>query len=263
MQSIKSIFKYRQFIIGSIYRNFQLKHRDALLGWTWRLLSPFLMILIYMTVFSQIMPVKFGAADEPFSYGVFLCVGVITWGFFIQTVEQLLVTFIQNAELIKKTGLPRICLPVVAVATAAVDFAIMFAIFFIVAAALGSIGPSFLLMAAPALAVLAILAMGLGLLLGVANVFFRDVEQVFRIGAQFWFWLTPVVYPISILPDGVQDVIGWNPLTPLMLSLQAAAISGDGPEWGSLAYPAAVALLMLFLGARLFRRCADDMADEL
>lgn len=263
MQFIKSISTYRHFILGSIYRNFQLKHKGALLGWAWRLISPFLMILIYMTVFSQIMPVKFGDADKPFSYGIFLCVSVITWGFFIQTVEQLLVIFIQNAELIKKSSVPRSCLAVIAIATAAVDFAIMFAIFFIVATALGHVGLSFLVTAAPVLALLATLATGLGLLLGVANVFFRDVEQVFRIAAQFWFWLTPVVYPVSILPDAAQAVIGWNPLTPLMLSLQAGAVSGDGPDWLALAYPAAVALLVLALGVRLFRRCADDLADEL
>lgn len=263
MQSMRLIFVYRHFIYGAIFRNFQIKYQRSLLGWAWRLLSPFLMILIYMMVFLRIMPVHFGPSDTPFSYGVFLCVGIIAWGFFIQMMEQLLAVFIENAELIKKTRLPRVCLPVIAIASAGVDFMIVFSLFFIVSMALGHFEPHFFAACAPALALLVVLAAGLGVLLGIANVFFRDVAHIFRIGAQFWFWLTPVVYPVSILPDTARTVVEWNPLTPLMLSLQTAAMSGDGPDWPALVYPAAAALAACVLGLGLFRRCADDLADEL
>jgi lipopolysaccharide transport system permease protein len=115
----------------------------------------------------------------------------------------------------------------------------------------------------PLLGIVSAFAIGLGMTLGVLNVFFRDVGQFFSIFLQFWFWLTPIVYPVSILPKGVQDLMAYNPMAPLMAGFQGVLVYGQWPQWPSLIYPAVLATLLCLLGMRLFRRHAGDMVDEL
>jgi lipopolysaccharide transport system permease protein len=260
---LASIYAYRGFLFGAAKRDFQAKYRGSLLGCAWTLLNPIAMIFVYTVVFSRIMPMKFGASDSNFSYGAYICTGVLTWGLFIQIIDRMLGMFINNANLVKKVNFPRICLPILAVLGAVVDFTLVFGLFSAFLLVTGQFPGLSFLATIPLLAILVALAVGLGVALGTINVFFRDTEQVFRVAAQFWFWLTPVVYPLAILPDAAQTVVGWNPLTPVMIGLQGALVGGLWPDWGTLIYPGALAGAACLLGVRLFRRHAGDIADEL
>jgi lipopolysaccharide transport system permease protein len=115
----------------------------------------------------------------------------------------------------------------------------------------------------PLLVILSAFAIGLGITLGVLNVFFRDVGQFFGVFVQFWFWLTPIVYPVSILPTGVQDLMAYNPMTPLTAGFQAVLVMGQWPQWASLLYPTVLAALLCLLGMRLFKKKASEIVDEL
>ena len=115
----------------------------------------------------------------------------------------------------------------------------------------------------PVLAVLITFAIGLGITLGVLNVFFRDVGQFFGIFLQFWFWLTPIVYPASILPAQLQPYINLNPMARLMTAFQVILVNGQWPNWYSLWPVAALAILLCVIGFGLFRRHAGEMVDEL
>jgi lipopolysaccharide transport system permease protein len=106
-------------------------------------------------------------------------------------------------------------------------------------------------------------AIGLGVTLGVLNVFFRDVGQFFSVLLQFWFWFTPVVYPLSILPDPIRPWIERNPMTPLMTAYQDILVSGQWPQWETLWPLAVLALMTCALGYRLFRKRSGEMVDEL
>jgi lipopolysaccharide transport system permease protein len=97
----------------------------------------------------------------------------------------------------------------------------------------------------------------------VLNVFFRDVGQLFAICLQFWFWLTPIVYPMSILPEWVQRLLQLNPLTNLIGSYQNLFLYGQWPVWSSLLPVFITALVMCLIGLRLFRRRVGEMVDEL
>ncbi len=115
----------------------------------------------------------------------------------------------------------------------------------------------------PLLAVLVAFAIGLGITLGVLNVFFRDVGQFFGIFLQFWFWLTPIVYPPNVLPPMVEDFMVLNPMAPLMAGFQTVLVQGHWPQWGTVIYPAILALLLCLQGMYLFRRHSADLVDEL
>jgi lipopolysaccharide transport system permease protein len=263
MKILVSLWSYRDFILTSILREFSSKYVNSLLGALWAIINPLAIIFVYTLVFSQVMTVGMVGASTPFSYGIYLCSGIFAWALFSQIAERSVGMFSQHAGLLKKVNFPRICLPVLAVAQAAVDFAIVFSLFVLGLAVTGRFPGLPILAVIPVLGVLVLFATGLGLILGILNVFFRDIEQVFRIVAQFWFWLTPVVYPMTVLPDEVAAIVRWNPLTPLMTALQGILSGGRWPDGASLVYPAIFALALCAAGIRLFRRHAGDIADEL
>ena len=263
MGYIKALWAYRGFILGSVKREFQSKYRNSLLGAAWTVINPLAMIVVYTVIFSQIMRAKLPGVDSTFAYSIYLCAGVLTWGLFAEITGRAQNTFLENANLLKKLSFPRLCLPVVVVANAALNFAIIFGLFTLFLLVSGYFPGWAYLAVLPLLALLAAFAIGLGMTLGVLNVFFRDVGQFFGIFLQFWFWLTPIVYPVTILPGRVQDLMVYNPMAPLMAGFQTVLVMGQWPQWGSLAYPAALAVLLCLLGMRLFRRHAGDMVDEL
>jgi lipopolysaccharide transport system permease protein len=106
-------------------------------------------------------------------------------------------------------------------------------------------------------------SIGLGIILGVLNVFFRDVGQFFTILLQFWFWFTPVVYPVAALPEGVRGYLQFNPMAPLIIAYQDVIVKHAWPQWGSLLPLAVIAVLLCVFGMRLFRKRAGEMVDEL
>lgn len=263
MQMLKALWAYRGFIFGSVKREFQSKYSNSLLGAAWTVINPLAMIVVYTVVFSQIMRAKLPGIDSKFAYSIYLCAGVLTWAFFSETVSRAQNVFLENANLLKKISFPRLCLPVIVVANASLNFAIIFGLFTIFLIASGSFPGMVYLAMIPLLLIQVLFSVGLGITLGVLNVFFRDVGQLFGVVLQFWFWLTPVVYPINILPVFVRDALRFNPMTNLITSYQGILVNEQWPDWRSLWPVTVLALLLCFWGMSLFRKHAGEMVDEL
>jgi lipopolysaccharide transport system permease protein len=105
-------------------------------------------------------------------------------------------------------------------------------------------------------------AMGLGITLGILNVFFRDVGQAVGIVLQFWFWLTPIVYPLATLPTWARDYLAWNPVLPLFESYQNVLLGAGTPEWGHLTNLVFLTTLSLLAAAWIFQAANSQLADE-
>ena len=259
----RSIWPYRGFIRGSIQREFQSKYRNSLLGAAWTIINPLAMIVVYTVIFSQVMRAKLPGVDNAYGYSIYLCAGVITWGLFAEITARSQSMFLDNANMLKKLSFPRITLPVIVVLNAMLNFGIILGLFCVFLLA-SDAWPGWVSLALlPILVIQVILATGLGMVLGVLNVFFRDVGQFFGIFFQFWFWLTPIVYPVSILPTSVKAWMALNPMYPIILSYQGIFVQGQWPDWAALMPPLALGLLLCYAGLRLFQRHAGDMVDEL
>ena len=263
MNILKSLWSYRGFITGTIKRDFQAKYQNSLFGVVWAVLSPLALIVVYTVVFSQVMKAKLPGVESNVAYSIYLCAGTLTWGLFSEIVQRMQVCFLENANLLKKLIFPRMCLPVIVLGNALVNFAIIFGLFIIFLIITGNFPGIFFFALIPPLLILLLFAIGLGVTLGVLNVFFRDVGQFFGIFLQFWFWLTPIVYPISILPSKVQSLMSLNPLVPVIGAFQGILVMKAMPEWIDLVYPLILSICLCFLGLYLFRRHAGDMVDEL
>ncbi len=260
---LRNIANYRGFISGSVKREFQIKYRNSILGAAWTVLSPLAMIVVYTVVFAQVMHSRLPGTNSPFAYSIYLCAGVLTWGLFAEITGRAQTMFLEHAGLIKKISFPRICLPIIVVLNAGVNFAIIFGLFTGFLLLSGNFPGWAYLALLPVLAVQVVFAIGLGLILGVLNVFFRDVAQFFTIALQFWFWFTPVVYPSTVLPEAVRALLVWNPMAPLIMAYQGILVNGQWPHWRGLLPVAMLAVLLCLLGLQLFRKRAGEMVDEL
>lgn len=263
MNMLKALWAYRGFILGNVQREFQTKYRNSMLGAAWTVLNPLAMIVVYTVIFAQVMRAKLPGVDSTFAYSIYLCAGVLTWGLFAEITGRAQNMFLEHANLLKKLSFPRLCLPVTVVANAGLNFAIVFGLFTMFLIVSGNFPGWAYLALLPILAIQVAFAIGLGISLGVLNVFFRDVGQFFGIFLQFWFWLTPVVYPASILPEGVRPLMALNPMASLVAAYQTILVSGQWPQWHTLWPVALVAALFCALGFRLFKKHAGEMVDEL
>lgn len=260
---LRHLYRYKGFILGSVKREFQSKYQNSLLGATWTVLNPLAMIVVYTVIFSQIMRAKLPGIDSTFAYSIYLCAGVLTWGLFSEIVTRAQNTFLEHANLLKKLSFPRLCLPIIVVANALLNFSIVFGLFSIFLLISGNFHGLVYLALLPVFAILVAFAIGLGISLGVLNVFFRDVGQFFGIIIQFWFWLTPIVYPVSILPESVRTLMSYNPMAVLIVACQDILVSGQWPTWQSLWPVTLLAVVLCAIGMRLFSRHAGEMVDEL
>lgn len=259
----RSIWNYRGFIIGSVKREFQSRYRNSLLGGLWIVLHPAAMILVYSLVFSQVMRARLPGTDDSLGYAIYLCAGILTWGLFSEIMTRSLNMFIDNANMLKKLSFPRICLPAVVGLSALLNFVITISLFLVFLLICGRF-PGEAILALPLLVGLQLLfALGLGMILGVLNVFFRDIAQLFTLGLQLWFWFTPIVYHMSILPPKVQTLLALNPMTALIGAYQGVFLLGRWPDWSGLLPLLGLSLLLCTAGIALFRSRSGEMVDEL
>lgn len=260
---LRGLWSYRGFVLGSVKREFQSKYGNAVLGATWSLLSPLAMILVYTVIFAEVMRTKLPGSSNTFAYSIYLCAGVLTWGLFAEIVARAQVMFIEQGNLLKKISFPRICLPLIVVLNALLNFAIIFSLFTLFLVATGNFPGLAYFAIVPVLVIQVLFAIGLGMILGVLNVFFRDIGQFFAIFIQFWFWFTPIVYPATILPESVRALLVLNPMAAVIAAYQGILVNGQLPHWPSLMPALVLALLMCMLGMRLFRKRSGEMVDEL
>lgn len=260
---LSGLWPYRGFIVGSVKREFQSRYRNSLFGAAWTVLNPLAMIFIYTLIFSQVMRTRLPGVDSTFAYSVFLMAGLLPWGLFTETLSRYQNMFLENANLIKKVSFPKLCLPLIGLLNALVNFTIIFGLFVLFLIISGNWPGVVTLAFIPLLGLQILFTVGLGMLLGVLNVFFRDVGQFFPIFLQFWFWLTPIIYAIDIVPEAFRSPLMLNPLLPLFVAYQDIFVRGLWPAWSTLLPMLLAGLVLNVLAVRLFRNRSGEMVDEL
>lgn len=235
-----------------------------MLGGVWAVLNPLAMIVIYTLVFSQFMGARLvGHEDRVFSYSIYLCAGLLPWGLFAEILSRLNTVFLENSNLIKKAQLPRASLPLIVVLSALLHFAIVISLFLIFLAVTGNL-PGWTILTFPIILFLQLVfTVGLGIILGTLNVFFRDVGQFTGIALQFWFWLTPIIYVADILPSSIKYWFSLNPMWSIIHAYQVIFVEQRVPSWSSLLPTTVLSILLLGLAARIFLTRVGEIVDEL
>lgn len=259
-----ALWSYRSLVLGIVSREFRMKYRESLLGGLWAVASPLTMIVIYTVVFSQILnPTLPGHDDTPFAFSIYLCAGVITWSLFAETLARLTSVFLDNANIIKKAAFPKVVLPVSVVLSALTNFAIIFVLYIAFLAFIGHWPGWTLLAFLPVLALQTLFTISLGILLGTLNVFFRDVGPLVGVVLQLWFWLTPIVYTLGVLPEFAQAAAIYNPMQALMAAYQDIFLARQMPAPETLAPLAMASLILTLISGRFFLARVGELVDEL
>ena len=191
MNQLKAIWAYRFFIVSSIKTEFKSRFVRSKLGGVWMVLNPLAQVAIYALVLSAVLKAKLPNIDNQYAYAIYLMAGTLGWSLFAEVFGRSLNIFIENGNLIKKMAFPKIALPLIVTGSALVSNILLFGAILVVFGLLGHM-PTLELLWLPLLIIIVLaLGLGLGLMLGVINVFVRDVGQIVPIILQFWFWLTP------------------------------------------------------------------------
>ena len=260
---LAAIWSYRHFIVSSIKNDLRARFARSKLGALWMVLQPLAQVAIYALVLSRIMAAKLPGIDNRYAYVIYLMAGMIAWSLFAEVVTRSMSMFVDSGNLMKKMAFPRVCLPIIIGGSSLVNNLLLL---------LTSIGV-FLLTGQPlSLAMLWLplliginlaFGLGLGLILGVLNVFVRDVAQVMTVMLQLWFWFTPIVYMPSIIPDRLRSVLEFNPMMHMAVAFQDVLLYGRAPRIPGLVVIAVAATVLLLFSLILFRRAAPEMVDVL
>jgi lipopolysaccharide transport system permease protein len=263
MERLRALWQYRGFVISMVAREFNSRYLGSLLGSLWAVLNPLAMIFIYTVIFSRIMRAKLPGIEDSMAYGMYICAGLLPWTYYIELLGRFPNIFLDQASLIKKVNFPRITLPVIALLSSTINFLIIFSVFLAFLALTGRFPGWVILGFIPLLIIQQLFVVGFGILLGSINVFFRDVGQFLNVILQFWFWFTPIVYPMPILPEKVRLLLYLNPLVPLVQAYQNIILYHQWPEWFHFLPHAVGAGLALVGGFMVFSRLSGEMVDEL
>ncbi len=263
LRMLQDVWAFRDFIFANVKRDFHARYRNTQFGFAWTILHPLAMILIYTVIFAELMKPALPGHDSKFAYSIYLCSGVLTWDFFSELLSRSVGIFVQNANLIKKISFPRLCLPIIVIISSFIHFAIVMGLFVAFLIVSGNFPDMAILAFFPLLVILVGFSVGLGILLGIINVFYRDVEQIMGIVLQFWFWLTPIVYVTKTLPDFVAAIMEWNPMWPIIRAMHSIFLDGRFPAWQNLIYPAVLASILLYMGMFAFWKLSGEIVDEL
>lgn len=249
-------------LLELVKRDFRGRYAGSVLGFLWSLVQPLWLLLLFTFVFSTVMKVSpLGTRTDHFA--VFLFGGLLPWMALHEGVLRSATAITDNATLVKKLRFPSEVLVLSVVLAALLHEAIAASIYVVVLAALGELswqGLPLLLLAVP---LQLLLTLGLGLLVAAVHVFVRDTAQVLGLAMNAWFYLTPVVYPLALVPERIRGWLELNPLTALVGLYRQAFLGGElawVPGTGSLAAAAAV---LLSGGLWAFRRLRSGFADEI
>lgn len=263
LSMLRAIWSYRYFVFSSIKNELRSRFIRSKLGALWMIIHPLAQVLIFALILSEVLSAKLPGVDSKFAYSLYLMAGTLGWTLFSETINKCVGLFVDNANILKKMAFPRICLPVIAAGTMVVNNVLLLAAIFGVFAALGHM-PGYQVVWLPLLMLVTLLVgLSLGMVLGVLNVFMRDISQVVPVVLQALFWMTPVVYTLSILPESYRRLFSYNPLYPLITSYQNVLVFDKPPLFHELLLLAGASLVMLIVGLVMFRRANAEMVDVL
>ncbi len=258
-----AVWSYRYFILSSIMTEFRTRFARSRLGGVWMVLHPLAQVSIYAVALSAVLAAKLPGVSGPYAYALYLMAGMAGWSLFSEVMSRSLNVFVDNGNLLKKISFPKLTLPLIVVGSAVISNLLLLGAVFVVFALLGQM-PGIAVVWIPLLMIITLsVAVGLGIILGVLNVFMRDVAQIVPVMLQFWFWLTPVVYTVQMIPERYLPWLMLNPMSGVVMGYQNVLVTQISPDMGSLLYPAAFGAVSLIVALIMYRGANSEMADVL
>lgn len=261
---VKEIIQYKDLIFLFVKRDFSTLYKQTILGPAWILLNPFLTTVFFTLVFGHIAKIPTNSVPQFLFY---MC-GNVLWGFFSKILTKTSSLYLSNAGLLKKVYFPRLSIAITTCITSFINFLIQFAMFFVFLIYFllkgNSIHPNICIVFVPVLLLIcAFIAVGVGLIITSATTKYRDLSVLISFGTQLWFYATPIVYPISSIPETIRGYFSINPLSYLAEGFRYAFLGTGEFNTNQILISAAVSVIILLIGLFAFSRSERNFSDTL
>jgi len=256
------IFRCRRLVARLAVNEFRGRYAGSVLGAIWSVVQPLTMIVMYTVIFAVVLKVKVGAKGSVTEFGLFLICGMIPFNSVAEAIRRSAGVYLEQAHMMRRIPMPPVVLPASRVLTSLFELAIVLALFICLLLVTGH-PPGML---APALLVVLplqiALALGLAAVISSLTVMVRDIAALTESVLTIWFLATPVIYPRSLLPGLLREIIDANPMTVLVESYRALLLHDALPRWGDLLYLALVAGFCLLAGRWVYRETRAVIIDH-
>jgi lipopolysaccharide transport system permease protein len=250
-----------ELVLSLARRELAARYKGSALGVIWALLTPLVMIVIFTFIFAGVFNARFGSRSSPWDYAIYLFCGLLPWNMFQETLIISASTVVSHANLVKRVVFPLETLPI-AQAMAALGNQLFGTIALLVAIVIIRHELHLTVLWLPVLLLPQVVAtLGAAWLIASLGVFLRDIAQGISLFLMAWMYVTPILYPESIVPERYRFYINLNPFTPLVRSYRQILIEGNAPDWKGLAYFSAFAVVCFLFGYWWFAKTRKNFAD--
>lgn len=254
---LREIWAYRELLYFLTWRDLKVRYKQTALGVAWAIIQPLFTMLIFTLFFGKLA----GVPSDGVPYPVFVYGGLLVWTFFANAVTNSGNSLVGNSNLLTKVYFPRMIIPGAAVGAGLVDFFIAFVIVVGLMIYYGVSVTWSVVMLPPLIVLTTLLALGVGMWMSALNVKYRDIRYALPFMIQLWMFVSPVIYPLSFVPQKWRWVLAFNPLTGLIEGFRASLFGRRAFDWVSLGISAAITLVLLTYAAYAFRKMERSFAD--
>ena len=258
MEHLKEVAGYGDMIKSLVKRELRGKYKGSVLGFLWTFINPLCQIIVYTIVFSVIV------RNDLQQFYVYMITGMIPWMFFDMSLRLGSGCVRYQGDLLKKIYFPREVLPISTVTANFINMLLCFIIVFAVILFSGrGFNPVALICLPMVMMIEYCITLGFVLILSAGTVYFKDLEHITTVLMMAWIYGTPILYPISMIPDKIIWIFKLNPMTAVVESFHDILYWGNLPSWKYMAYAAVWGIGMLVIGELIFNKLSDRFAEEL
>ena len=253
---LRDVWVYRELLYFLVWRDLKVRYKQTTVGVAWVVLQPILTTLIFSVFLGFLARVP----SDGLPYAIFVFAGLLPWTFLSGALTSSGNSLVGSAHLITKVYFPRILIPIAAVGARLVDFLISFVVLAAMMAVYRVAPTANLLMLLPLILLVTLLTLAIGLLASATNVRYRDVGVLLPVMVQLWMFASPVVYPLSLVPQRWRTLFSLNPLVGIITGFRSSVL-GLEFEWAAIAVSTAITIVLLVLAVIVFRRTERYFAD--
>lgn len=253
----RELWEYRDLFYFLVWRDIKGRYAQSVLGVGWAVVQPLLAMVVFTVVFGRLLNVD----SEGVPYAIFSYAALVPWSYFSGALTGASDSLVRNSAMLSKVYFPRIIIPLTSVLARLVDFALALVILFVLMLWFKSTPTAWVAILPLLVAIMTVAAAGLGMWLTALSVQFRDVRFAMSFGIQLLLYCSPVIYPVSTVPDRFRLAYGLNPMTGVIEGFRAALLDTAPVPWDLLALGATTATALAVTGLLFFRRMERVFAD--
>ena len=254
---IKAIWEYRELLYFLIWRDLKVRYRQSVIGVGWVILQPLMTMVVFTAVFGKFV----GVPSDGLPYPIFIFSALLPWNLFASALTRGSASVVDNTQLVSKVYFPRLILPLSGVLSPVADFAVAFGILIGMMVWFGT-SPTWGILALPLLVLLAILtALAIDIWLSALNVRYRDVGHTVPFLVQIWMFISPVTYPVSLVPEKWRLLYSLNPMAGVIEGFRWALLGKQSPDFAVITASAVMMFTLLVTGIVYFKHTERTFAD--